>query len=188
MTFPLVILAVASVVAGGLGIFEFVSRQYFVTPDRFSILAWTANSAHHALGSVENGFLAGLFEPFHHALVPALCGLGAVLFGFLAAWGLYAGAPLDPLPARIPSLSRAMRNKFYFDELYGWVIALTQDAMATFADLFDTRIVAGCVRLVQGGTELCGRGLRLVQTGNLQTYAFLLAAGAAVALYFMFRN
>jgi len=44
------------------------------------------------------------------------------------------------------------------------------------------------VRLVHGGTELVGRELRLAQTGNLQTSALLFAAGAAAALYFMFRH
>jgi len=34
-------------------------------------------------------------------------------------------------------------------------------------------------------TRLTGRALRLVQTGNLQTYAFLFVLGVAVLLYFM---
>jgi hypothetical protein len=41
------------------------------------------------------------------------------------------------------------------------------------------------VRAVQGTTELTGRGLRLLQTGNLQTYTFLFAAGIALARYLM---
>jgi hypothetical protein len=40
---------------------------------------------------------------------------------------------------------------------------------------------------VQGTTELFGRGLRLVQTGNLQTYAFLFVIGLAALLYIFFR-
>jgi hypothetical protein len=34
-----------------------------------------------------------------------------------------------------------------------------------------------------GTTELTGRALRLVQNGNLQTYAFLFALGVALVLY-----
>jgi len=33
--------------------------------------------------------------------------------------------------------------------------------------------------------EFIGRALRLVQTGNLQTYAFLFVLGTAVVLYLM---
>jgi NADH-quinone oxidoreductase subunit L len=169
MTTPLGILAIASVVAGVIGIEQFVGRQFFATEEHLS-------------------FAARLVEPFSKAPIPAFCGLGAVVCGFLAAWGLYGNAASDPLPVRLPAVCRVLRNKFYFDELYAFLIALTQDAMAKVANVFDQEIVAGLVRLVQGGTELIGRELRLVQTGNLQTYSFLFAAGAAAALYFMFRH
>ncbi len=44
-------------------------------------------------------------------------------------------------------------------------------------------IVAGLlVRGTHGTTEIFGRALRLVQTGNLQTYAFLFALGVALVL------
>jgi NAD(P)H-quinone oxidoreductase subunit 5 len=114
--------------------------------------------------------------------------LAAVVFGFLGAWGLYGSASKDPLPERLPAVCRVLRNKFYFDELYAWLIALTQDTMAKVANVCDQEIVSGLVRLVQGGTELAGRGLRLAQSGNIQTYTFLIAAGAAAALYFMLRH
>jgi hypothetical protein len=42
-----------------------------------------------------------------------------------------------------------------------------------------------CIGFVRGGTDITGRALRLVQTGNLQTYAFLFVLGVAVLLYFI---
>jgi len=42
-----------------------------------------------------------------------------------------------------------------------------------------------CIGLVRGGTDFSGRALRLMQTGNLQTYAFLFALGVAVVLWFV---
>ncbi|MGA3179768.1 MAG: NADH-quinone oxidoreductase subunit L [Verrucomicrobiota bacterium] len=169
MTTPLWVLAFACLVGGGLGIYQYVSRQYFIPEENLSVWALLA-------------------QPFHDAPKTVLCGLVAVFFGFVAAWGLYAEAASDPLPAKLPGLCRVLRRKFYFDELYAWIIAVTQDAMARLADRFDRKIIAGCVRLVHGGTELVGRELRLAQTGNLQTSALLFAAGAAAALYFMFRH
>jgi len=51
------------------------------------------------------------------------------------------------------------------------------------ADLADRWLIAGVVvRGTHGSIELTGRLLRLVQTGNLQTYAFLFVAGVAVLL------
>ena len=49
----------------------------------------------------------------------------------------------------------------------------------------DNVIIDGvCVGLVRGGTDFTGRALRLLQSGNLQTYAFLFALGVAVLLFF----
>jgi hypothetical protein len=54
------------------------------------------------------------------------------------------------------------------------------------ADWIDRWIVEGfCIGFVRGGTDLTGRALRLVQTGNLGTYAFLFALGVAVVLWFV---
>jgi hypothetical protein len=39
------------------------------------------------------------------------------------------------------------------------------------------------VRGLSGATDILGRALRLVQTGSLQTYAFLLVVGVAVLLF-----
>ena len=58
------------------------------------------------------------------------------------------------------------------------------DLLAAVADWFDRWIIAGLgVRGTHGTTELVGRALRLLQTGNLQTYAFLFALGVALVLY-----
>jgi NADH-quinone oxidoreductase subunit L len=56
--------------------------------------------------------------------------------------------------------------------------------IATIAGWLDRWIIDGlAVRGTHGTTELVGRALRLLQTGNLQTYAFLFALGVALLLY-----
>jgi NADH-quinone oxidoreductase subunit L len=111
--------------------------------------------------------------------------IGAVLFGFSFAWGLYRNATADPLPGLLGAFTSALRNRFYFDELYEATFVKVQDLLAAIADGFDRWIIAGlCVRGSHGATELLGRALRLVQNGNLQTYAFLFVLGTAIVLYF----
>jgi len=79
-----------------------------------------------------------------------------------------------------------MRNRFYFDELYEATFIKFQEILAAMADWFDRWIIAGLfVRGTHGTTELVGRALRLVQTGNLQTYAFLFVLGAALVIWLM---
>jgi NADH-quinone oxidoreductase subunit L len=77
-----------------------------------------------------------------------------------------------------------MRNRFYFDEIYEALIAITQEFLAKVAEFVDRWVIAGLlVRGTHGTIEIVGRALRLVQTGNLQTYAFLFVAGVALVLY-----
>lgn len=165
---PLRILAVASVIGGVIGIEALFGGMF--KPD----------AAH------PHGLLAQLLYPFQHAPVAALSGLAAFAVGLFAAWKLYANAKTDPLPDRLGALSRGMANRFYFDEIYEATVIRIHDTIAAIADWIDRWIVEGfCIGLVRGGTDLTGRALRLVQTGNLQTYAFLFVLGVAVVLWFV---
>lgn len=165
MTWPLVFLAALTVTGGFLGIHGFVGHHFKL-------------EQHHV------GLVDQILEPFGHSPIAAFFGLFAVMIGFSAAVSLYWNAKSDPLPGMMRGLTRAMRNRFYFDELYEKLIDVSQEALSRLADSFDRWIVAGLfVRGISGSTELVGRVLRLVQTGNLQTYAFLLAAGVALVLY-----
>jgi NADH-quinone oxidoreductase subunit L len=164
MTGPLILLAIASLAGGFFGITQFLQPQF--SPDA-------------AVGPI----FAPL-EPFKESPMAAVLGLAAFAIGLAAAALLYHDAESDPLPGKFAEVCYVVRHKFYCDELYAELIALTQDAVAQFAEGVDFMLKL-LVRMVHGSTELVGRGLRLAQTGNLQTYAFLFAAGIAMVLYFM---
>ncbi len=166
MVWPLRILATLSIIGGFIGIELAYARQF-------------GAEAGHALS-----FGDKLIEPFVRAPLAAGCSIAALLVGFAAAYALYVKAASDPLPAKLGALSRAMANRFYFDEIYEATVIRIHDAIAAIADWIDRWIVEGfCIGLVRGGTDLTGRALRLVQTGNLQTYAFLFVLGVAVVLW-----
>ena len=67
----------------------------------------------------------------------------------------------------------------------GFQTELTSDVGTTETRLDRWLLEGFCIGLVRGGTDLTGRALRLVQTGNLQTYAFLFVLGVALVLYFV---
>ncbi len=129
--------------------------------------------------------LAGYYNA--HAPNPlVLCAsLVVLVFGMLVANTVYSGAKTDPLPARFVWMAKAIRGRFWFDEMYQWFIDRVQENLAKLAEAIDRRVIAGLmVRGTHGTTELVGRVLRLAQTGNLQTYAFWFAAGMALVLIF----
>jgi NADH-quinone oxidoreductase subunit L len=124
-----------------------------------------------------------MVEPFHN-LPPTLCGIGAFAIGLFLAYSLYNNVSSDPLPAKLGALATWMRDKFYFDEIYEKSVILLHDILAGITAFIDEYILEVCgIGAVRGGTNLTGRMLRHLQTGNLQTYAFLFVFGVAVLLY-----
>lgn len=164
IAWPLRILALLSIFGGVIGI-EGLYQNFF------------------GVDVEKESFVEKLIAPFAHAPVAALCGIGVALVGILAAWKMYAGVDKDPLPEKLGGLSRAMRNRFYFDEIYDATFIRLHNAVAAIADAVDWCIENIFIGLVRGGTDFAGRALRLLQTGNLQHYAFLFALGAALVLY-----
>jgi NADH-quinone oxidoreductase subunit L len=167
MAWPLRVLAVFSLIGGVIGIEGIYVRQ-FVTAE-----------ASHTLSISQS-----LWLPFRDSPLAAGAGLLAAALGFAASYALYAGVAKDPLPEKLGGLSRAMRNRFYLDEIYAATVIRFHEWLSAVADWFDRWMIAGLVvRGTHGTTEFVGRALRLLQTGNLQTYAFLFALGVALVLY-----
>lgn len=182
MTIPLIVLATASAVAGLVGIEDILKIH-------FGGVLKTAASAAPAGEGVAPSFVSRLIYPFSHSPLPAWLGLAASVVGIALAFVLYAGKEKDPIEERLGIIAKAMRNRFYFDEIYDGIIELTHNALSKTSAFLDRWIIGGLiVRGVHGTIELSGRALRLVQTGNIQTYIFILTAGAAVLIYYLIRH
>ena len=167
MTWPLRALALFASVGGVIGVNGIYSMQF--------------PGSEHAVP-----FTQWIIEPFTSSPVAAIAGLLAIAVGFTTAHSLYRNAASDPLPAKLGKFAEAMKNRFYFDEIYEATVIRAHDFIAAVMDWIDRWLLEGfCIGFVRGGTDLTGRALRLVQTGNLQTYAFLFVLGVAVLLYFV---
>jgi NADH-quinone oxidoreductase subunit L len=166
MSWPLLVLSVFAVIGGIIGVSGIYTAQF---------------------GEAEHASIAQrMVEPFTHSPIAATIGILAVIVGFFAARAFYLNAETDPLPAKLGVFATAMKNRFYFDEIYEATFIRAHDFIAAVMDWIDRWLVdwAG-IGLVRGGTDFSGRALRLMQTGNLQTYAFLFALGVAVVLWFV---
>jgi NADH-quinone oxidoreductase subunit L len=128
-------------------------------------------------------FFARNFLPLpveqHGAIfVPALA-IVALIVGSGLAIVLYRNQSRDPIDVPL------LRQKFYFDELYSWLIHWTQELLARVAAFVDRWIIdAGAVGGSSRGTFGVGALLRLVQVGNLQAYVFLFGVGIVAIIYF----
>ena len=128
----------------------------------------------------------GLHHDGGHAAAPLAMAFSvlALMIGGSVAWSHYAGAGTDPLTQRFSGLSILLRNRLWMDEIFSGMIAITHEAVSKLAGWVDQKILRGAIMgLFQHGVDIIGRGLRLVQSGSLQTYAFLFVVGVALVIY-----
>ncbi|MHA3771148.1 NADH-quinone oxidoreductase subunit L [Verrucomicrobiota bacterium sgz303538] len=124
-------------------------------------------------------FMEQLHATPHVTIVPVLA-TGAFLLGTAIAWVLYANRAKDPI------LVPFLKKKFYFDEFYGALIAGTQDLLARLFGWFDKWVLDGVfVRGLSGLAWGSGFGMRFLQFGNLQGYAFVTGLAVVALIYFM---
>ena len=165
MLLPLIILTVLSVGLGYIG--PWVGQGFNDWWTELS-LQWRNQPDYHT-------------HPFINRY--AIAGTLAALAGMGLGWWLYGRAEEDRLADRLGRLATVMREKFYFDELYEWLNRWTQEKLAQMADWVDRWVIAGAgVKGLSGATDIAGCLLRLVQSGNLQSYAMWLAIGLLLML------
>jgi NADH-quinone oxidoreductase subunit L len=128
------------------------------------------------------GFFATRFLKVPHAdeaagVVPLLA-IIAMVAGVVVGVAYYRNREDEPMSLGL------FRERFYFDELYAWLISATQGVLSAIAAFFDRWIIdAGAVRGISSTTWGIGSLLRLFQAGNLQAYVFLFGLGIVGLLY-----
>jgi len=179
MLFPLVVLAILSVIGGWFGIPTALGGhneiEHFLDPVfSYPAVAELANST----------------APVSHALELTLAGvsLATAAFGILVAWFLYIKNPgsSTALANRFKPLYTLVENKFYIDELYD---ALLVKPLLIGTNLvlagFDFLIVGGIPQGTAAGVRGLGSLTRRMQSGNIRSYAGWLALGAAAVVAIM---
>ena len=165
MTLPLQVLAFLSVVGGLLGIPHLSWLEKWLEP---------VIPAHEAVAS---GMAPGM-----EWVLMGVSVLGAVI-GIAVALRMYANLPMvERLGKRFAWLHQLLDNKWYIDEIYEAIIvkpihAISQFAWKGFDQGFLDRIVMGFGRASEWG----GQTARVVQTGSVQIYAFILLLGIALS-------
>jgi NADH-quinone oxidoreductase subunit L len=106
--------------------------------------------------------------------------IAAFVIGATSAFVLYTGKDKDPISIPL------FRDKFYFDEIYAWIIKIFQDALAAIIHFFDAFIIN---TIIVGGLTRSATGIgnvfrRYAQSGSLSGYAFLMAVGVLLVIYF----
>jgi NADH-quinone oxidoreductase subunit L len=188
MTIPLIVLAVLAVIAGWVGI-PWLKHGY------------SAFVYHHEPHHAEPNFILMIISTL------------VALSGIYLAYAMYYKKSIsaDRLKAKFSFIYKVLYNKYYFDELYhaviinpllklcnflfgrvdvgvvDWLVNRAGRFTVFFSDVqewFDSHIVDGAVNGTAFVTRGIGSGLRKVQTGQLQNYAFVIFFGLVLIIIF----
>jgi NADH-quinone oxidoreductase subunit L len=125
-----------------------------------------------------------------HGLERGLASLSVLVaaIGFYIAYIFYYKKPRTAaaLAARMPALYRLVENKFYVDEIYGFIaMFVMMISRLILGGLIDGGLVNGSGAAAGATTRGLGSLVRRVQSGNIRSYAGWLALGAAAVLLIM---
>jgi len=206
MTIPLEVLAVGSVVAGWVGI----PKIWTIFPEKIRLFeAWLAPVfAHEAVHTAAEGAEHASHDAGLEWFL-MLVSIAIAVSGIFVARVFYHIKPEIPesLGAKFPRGHKILLNKWYLDEIYdflfvnglakgggrlfgafdrnvvdgavngaGWITRLS----ATLSMWWDTWIIDGAVRLSSFVVKVASYPVRILQTGQVQSYALFIVVGAIV--------
>jgi len=177
MTIPLIILAILSAVGGFLGVPESLGGghwlEHFLAPV-FS--ASTKIMGEQTLPQNTEWMLMGV------SVLGALIALGYAYSKYVKN----AHVPVADTEER-PVLANLSYHKFYVDELYDNVIRKPLDWLSVFFyKVVDRLGIDGIVNGIGRGPVEASKGFRLLQTGNVGSYIFMMVVGIVALLIYSF--
>jgi NADH-quinone oxidoreductase subunit L len=172
MTFPLIVLAVLSAIGGIIGIPEVLGGHHWLSKWLSPVIPLHEGTADHA---TEFMLMA--------------VSVGGVIIVILYAYSKYVKKNIIPLAdeARRPALANVSYHKFYIDEIYDVLIRKPLDAISgVFYRVFDQKVIDGIVNGLGWGTSETSKGIRLLQSGNVGFYIFMMVAGIISLLLYTY--
>ncbi|BFM40399.1 NAD(P)H-quinone oxidoreductase subunit 5 [Synechocystis sp. LKSZ1] len=159
MTFPLMALAVPSVLIGLIG------RPWANQFEAFI----------HAPGEVVEAVTHFDWNEFY---IMAGSSIGIGLIGISVAILMYLQGKIDPasIAEKFPVLYRFSLNKWYFDDVYDRVFVQGSRRLARQIMEVDYKVIDGAVNLTGLVTLVSGEGLKYLENGRAQFYALIVFA------------
>jgi NADH-quinone oxidoreductase subunit L len=172
MTVPLIVLAILSAIGGVIGIPEALGGSHWLSHWLSPVIKHVGESPDHAT----------------EYMLMAVSVVG-VLISIAIAYGKYVKQNHIPVPdeAKRSGLANLSYNKFYFDEIYDALIRKPLDAISGFFyKIVDNKIVDGIVNGFGWTATEASKGLRLLQTGNVGFYIFMMVIGIISLLLYTY--
>ncbi len=173
MTIPLVILAVLAAIGGALNIPSALGGSHALADFLAPVFA-------------DSVAKSGAFHLDHSTeyILMGVSALAAVVMAFVA-YRRYVTKASIPVADDAPRglLARLSYRKFYVDELYDALVVRPLNALSVFCYRFiDRRGIDGVVNGFGKAVGESGKGIRLLQSGNVGFYIFMMVIAVAALL------
>jgi NADH-quinone oxidoreductase subunit L len=175
MTVPLIILAVLSIIGGFVGIPHALGGGN-------AIEQWLEPIFEPATSKLLHGPEANLTLEYLFMALSVIAGITGILLA--RRWYLSKPDVIEKLTISMKKLYNLLWNKYYIDEIYEYLIVkpIKIGSENLLWKGFDVNIIDG---IVNGSAKLIGyisNGLRKIQSGMVQNYAFAFVLGIIVIL------
>lgn len=172
MTVPLIVLAVLSAIGGVIGIPEALGGSHWLSQWLSPVIKHVGEAPDHAT----------------EYMLMAVSVVG-VLISIGVAYNKYVKQNHIPIPdeGKRSVLANLSYNKFYVDEIYDAIVRKPLDALSVFFyKIVDNKIVDGIVNGLGWTTNEASKGLRLLQSGNVGSYIFMMVIGIITLLLYTY--
>lgn len=173
MTFPLIVLAIFSVIAGFIGFPHALGEQMGIHNWFDDFLKTSVSSVHTEAHLTTELTMMGITTAL-------------ILIVIFIARSIYVGKGAIPEDEKVErkGLQKLIYNKYYVDELYNALFTRPVDKLSAFFQNFmDNKIVDGIVNGLGKTTTKGGSYVRILQSGNINAYAILFIL--AITLLFL---
>ena len=175
MTIHLIVLAILSTIGGFMGVPEALGGHHWLDH-------WLEPVLSKSVAQTGKMFIAINTERMLMAV-----SVGGAIIALIYAYIKYVKQADVPVAddAERPALVKLSFNKFYIDELYDAIIRKPLDALSVFFyKVIDKMGIDGIVNGLAQGPMEAGKGLRLLQTGNVGFYLFMMVIGIIAVLIY----
>jgi NADH-quinone oxidoreductase subunit L len=183
LSLPLVVLAALSLLGGFLNVEHVPIVQWFDFGQGAALHHWLEpvikGSEEVVRANVQN------IPEAHHAAWPIILAILIGVGGLAAAWLLLGKKVLgnaETEPSYRNGMERTLYNKWWIDEFYDRAVLGPIRASARFLASFDRRVIDGLVDFAGRTSQALGLVFGRMQTGQTNTYAFVLVLGVLLLL------
>ena len=170
MTIPLIILAILSAIGGFIGLPDVFSANHklkeYLAPVFEDLRTYSASHTEHALS-----------HTMELTLMAIMVGITLIIL-FWASRAFSKKEAMNMDDSAESGIGKVLANKYYVDELYDAIfVKPVQWCSAQIYRFIELDFIDGIVNGVGRVTNWSGRHIRLVQTGNIGFYIFIMVIG-----------